>query len=147
MWPFRCLSPSCQASGAAHSAFYLPVREPKHAIKSEDESLSCPDCKSKGYLYRVENIHLLIHDPKGLVAGSDIGPFRGTSSNFFSPACGKGKAIIAEHGGQWPIWFKMTTLPEAATCFDCNEYLSGVKLGGVAKGGLWLPLEVSDRVD
>lgn len=148
MWPFRCLSPECQNTGAAHVHFYMPIRTPKDATDArDDESLSCPKCKSKRYLIRIENVHLIIHDPDGLIAGSDMGAFRGTSANFYSPACDRGKSILREHGGVWPQWFRFTTLPDAATCLDCKEYLDGVKLSGVAKGGLWLPLEKADRED
>ena len=148
IWPFRCLSPECQSTGAAHIAFYLPVRTPKDCTDDRDnESLACPKCQTKRYLIRIENIHLIIHDPDGLIAGSDMGAFRGTSANFYSPACDRAKAMLAWWGGQWPTWFKFTTLPDASTCFDCNEYLNGVKLGGVVKSGLWLPLAKADRED
>jgi hypothetical protein len=137
MFPFRCLSPGCQSSGFAHTNFYLPAR-----VHPENR---CPECGSGRYLLKVDIVHLLIHDPDGPVAGSDIGPFHHTTANRWSPACERGKKLIADGAGIWPPWFKMTTLPEAATCYDCLEFAKGLKTPGQVKGGLWLPLETADR--
>jgi len=96
-------------------------------------------------LLKVNVIHLLIHDPDGQVAGSDFGPFHHTTANVYSPACERGKRIITDNGGQWPAWFLMTTLPDAATCYECLEFSRELKRPGVVNKGLWLPLETADR--
>ena len=139
MFPFRCISPECQTHGRSDIMFWLPSRERDAARAKEcggtDPQHVCPNCESGMYLDRCEVIHWLIHDPNGLVRGSDYSPFRGTIGNAFSPACERGQDVLRK-GGRLRY---MTSLPSAATCFECVARRESSKHLGYAESGLFVP--------
>lgn len=137
--PFRCHSPQCQAQGRQDVNFYLLKREPG----PDEPPNECPTCGSGRYLVKVDVIHLLIHDPLGKIRGSDSSPFRLTTANFWSPACDRGKKLV--ESGSWGSKFRMTTLPEAATCLDCRNVAETFRHQGVVEHGLYVPGMIDER--
>ena len=129
MFPMRCISPECQASGDSDTIFYCP--DPYGTITNR-----CPRCETGLYLSKVEIIHLILQDPKGLVRGSDWSPYAGTKGNRWSPACERGKNVLK--AGQ--RLRHMSTYPSLGiTCYECRQVIDGAKFMGRASNGLWIP--------
>lgn len=127
-YPYRCKSPECQASGMVEQIIYLPGRQPSL-------DYPCVRCGTSKYLMRVECIHLLVHDPEGLIQGSSWSPLAGTEANRYSTACGRWRDLCRQ--GHRPK--HMTALPDAATCKECRDVIESTKWLGAAQGGLWVP--------
>lgn len=140
LFPHRCVSPSCQAQGNADEVFYLPGQRDSNGISVGG---MCLRCGSGSYLQKVEIVHFLVHDEHGLVRGSDWGRFRGTRANRYSPACERGKKVVA--GGQHLR--HQTVLPEAVTCNECLAFVLEAQHVGHADKGLWLPAGQDEIID